>query len=97
MSAAYPRAQRVVTCAATRCREPVRRGDLMCRAHWLSLPSALRRSILVTFRHRIVDDYQALVSKAVDLVDARFAEGWRETFTGADADGRRAVWAGRRF
>lgn len=42
---------------------------LMCRAHWLALPCGLRCSILITFRHRLVRDYQALVSKAVDLIE----------------------------
>jgi hypothetical protein len=47
---------------------------LMCRAHWLSLPKSLRNSIWITFRHRITQDYQALVGKAVDLILKRESE-----------------------
>ena len=59
------------TCAASTCREPVQRGQLFCRTHWLWLPRALRNAIHITYRHRFVRDAQGLISKACDLIDAQ--------------------------
>ena len=44
-------------CAAERCRTVVNPGELMCRAHWLSLPKGLRSSILDSWKHRRMRDY----------------------------------------
>lgn len=65
------RRERSAQCAATRCCAVVERGNLMCRAHWLSLPLPLRRSILFTHQHRWVRDYQGYVREAVEMIEAR--------------------------
>ncbi len=39
-----------VLCAATGCRLDVKRGQLMCKAHWLALPNPLRDRIWETWR-----------------------------------------------
>lgn len=43
-------ARRPVLCAAPCCAEPVRRGQLMCRGHWYSVPPALRTKVWQTWR-----------------------------------------------
>ncbi|CAN5453750.1 hypothetical protein BH09PSE4_BH09PSE4_13840 [soil metagenome] len=63
--------RKVVTCAATRCIVEVPRGHLMCRHHWLSLPEALRVSILETFTAGQIEPYQTYVRDARDMIDAR--------------------------
>lgn len=60
---------RVVTCALGKCGAPVRRGQLFCRNHWFALPGEMRRSILITFSHRLERDYGALFQKAVLLLE----------------------------
>jgi hypothetical protein len=59
------------TCACERCRTLVQPGDLMCRAHWLSLPSALRKSILFSRQQRWEGDYAQYVAEALDLIVER--------------------------
>lgn len=58
-------------CACERCRTVVQPGELMCRAHWLSLPAALRKSILFTRQQRWDRDYAAYVREAIDMIAAR--------------------------
>lgn len=60
------------SCAATRCREPVKPGMLMCKAHWFSLSARLRSAIWRAYRARGHDraTYQDHVRTAVDLIDA---------------------------
>lgn len=65
------RPEPVRVCAAERCRSIVNRGELMCRAHWLSLPMNLRKSILFSFRHGWERDYRDYVAEAVDLIAQR--------------------------
>ena len=56
-------------CAARRCTHIVERGQMMCRAHWLALPKALRTTIHITHRHRFVADHLAAVERARDLIE----------------------------
>lgn len=65
------RPEPVRSCACERCRTIVNRGELMCRAHWLSLPAALRKSILFAHQHRWDRDYQNNVREAVDMIAVR--------------------------
>lgn len=58
-------------CAATRCFEPVRRGQIFCRDHWFSLPYRLRRSIGQSWRARQVGVYRDSVRAAIDLIEER--------------------------
>jgi hypothetical protein len=53
-------------CAANHCPERVRRGHLMCRDHWLSLPIGYRRDILTAWGARQVQAYQEAVERARD-------------------------------
>lgn len=62
-----------VTCAATRCGARVEKGQIFCRDHWFSLPKGLRTSLWTTFRHRLAQDYGALVRRAIDMIDERGA------------------------
>ena len=45
-------------------------GHLMCRTHWFLLPTKLRISILAAYHGHFWEDYRALVSRAIDIVDA---------------------------
>ena len=65
------RPEPIRVCAAERCHSIVNRGELMCRAHWLSLPLNLRKSILFSFRHGWERDYRDYVAEAVDQIAQR--------------------------
>ena len=65
------RPEPIRVCAAERCHSIVNRGELMCRAHWLSLPLNLRKSILFSFRHGWERDYRDYVAEAVHQIAAR--------------------------
>ena len=58
-------------CAAERCHTVVKPGELMCRAHWLSLPKGLRSSILDSWKHRRMRDYAVHCQAAVDEIAER--------------------------
>lgn len=51
------RTQRV--CDAPGCTVPVKRGILMCRAHWFRLPRPLREAIGQAWRDRRIRDWSA--------------------------------------
>lgn len=70
------RPEPVRACAAERCLTLVKPGELMCRAHWLSLPKGLRSSILDAWKHRKMRDYAAHCQAAVDCIAER-----EETYT----------------
>ncbi|WP_019833803.1 hypothetical protein [Sphingomonas sp. PR090111-T3T-6A] len=42
-------------CAVTGCDVPIRRGMLMCRAHWFATPKPLREAITDTWARRRED------------------------------------------
>jgi hypothetical protein len=58
-------------CAAARCQTPARRGELMCRAHWLSLPQRLRTTILEAWQARQMREYGMAVYAAIELIAER--------------------------
>jgi hypothetical protein len=47
-----PRQSPVSRCDAPGCNEPIKRGMLMCRAHWFRLPRELRLAISTTWAAR---------------------------------------------
>jgi len=51
-------------CAADRCREQVRPGQLMCRAHWFKLPGNYRTAIMGAWSGRHLQAYGEAVTAA---------------------------------
>jgi len=66
-------------CAATGCREEIRRGLLMCGRHWGLVPRDIQREVLASFKdltgggnkHR----YVVAVSQAIRAVDSVTTSG----------------------
>ena len=56
-------------CAAPGCDVEISRGKLFCRDHWFMLPASLRRSIVITFQHRMRRDYAQLYSEAIVFLE----------------------------
>jgi len=61
--------RRPVTCAAPCCRAPIDRGNLLCEAHWLSLPKRLRNALGVTWRARQMSAFQENWTEALVILD----------------------------
>ena len=58
-------------CDAPRCTETVKRGMLMCRAHWFALPKPLREAISLTWKQRRLADWSANCLEARTFLAAR--------------------------
>jgi hypothetical protein len=56
-----------VTCAVDFCDVIVKRGHLMCRAHWFAVPDEMRSGILAAFGAGDGDTYQDLVWRAREI------------------------------
>lgn len=52
------------SCAANHCQERVKRGMLMCRAHWFALPVKYRSDIMNAWGARNMEAYQEAVERA---------------------------------
>lgn len=54
------------SCAANHCRNPVRRGQLMCRQHWFQVPPAYRSDIMNAWAGRHTQAFQEALERARD-------------------------------
>lgn len=60
------------TCAKTDCEVGVSPGHVLCRRHWLSLPTSRRDVLVEAFRQRVTEPalFAAAVVLTAELVNA---------------------------
>lgn len=58
-----------VTCAANGCGIAVKRGMLMCKGHWFSLPKPLRDNVWRTWRRAFNAEYRVGIDPETRLRD----------------------------
>lgn len=57
-------------CAATGCYMPLRRGMVMCAAHWQMVPEGHQKALTASWRARLTSDYQECVRLAIEHIEA---------------------------
>ena len=60
-------------CRIPDCERPAKDGQLMCWPHWRRVPKALNRAIFDTYRNGPRAAYQANVTEAVRVIQAKEA------------------------